>query len=64
MELMPLLVINPLTVTEKDMGAGIAITKADSVLATAIAFNAAKFAEVRLHSKLISPASSNPAINS
>jgi hypothetical protein len=64
MELIPLEVMNPLTVIDNEIGAGIATTKDDSVLATAIAFNAAKFAEVRLHSKVISPASSSPAINS
>jgi hypothetical protein len=58
MELMPLLVINPLTVIERVIGAGMAMTKADSVLATAIALSAAKFVASRLHSKVISPASS------
>jgi hypothetical protein len=64
MELMPLLVINPLTVIERVIGAGMAMTKLDAVLATAKAFKAAKFVAPRLHSKVISPASSNPAINS
>lgn len=62
MESTCLLVIKPLTVMLKVLGAGKATTKALSVLDTASALSAFHAAVVKLHWNEISPGSSNPAM--